>query len=99
VVTQFGRTDAEGDYSFLVSGYVFMGQISEFNFTRPTETTKGSSTINDLGKPSPYESPINPPMVPQGWLKLKSGESLKDEQNFTKDDGTRVIQSRTLTIN
>ena len=98
VVTQFGRTDAEGDYSFLVSGYVVMGQITEFNFTQPAETIKGSSTINDWGKPFPVESPIWAPMVPQGLLKLKSGESLKDEQNYTKDDGVRVTQTRILTI-
>jgi hypothetical protein len=97
-----GRTEAQADYSFAVTGVAFMGKITELHFTRPTEIMKGTSTINDRHESMPYETSVPGPMVPKVLkesLMLKSGESLTTEQNLTQDDGVRTSETRTLIIN
>ncbi len=99
ILTDHGTTDGQATYSYSVSGVAMLGRILELHFTRPAETIKGSSTINDRHEPEPYETSIPGPMVPKGSMLLESGETLKEALDETRPDGVRSIQSRTLTIN
>jgi cell division protein ZapA (FtsZ GTPase activity inhibitor) len=90
-------TDGETDYSFPVGGMINNGELYLSMGGMPVPMTFPIVWTPKDGKPETSVYLVGP-MIAQGAIKLKSGETLQQNQDNT-NEGIRSTQNRTLTIN
>ena len=89
-------TDGETDYTFPVGGMIMTGELYLSIGGLPVPMTFPIVWTPKDGKPETSVYLVGP-MLAQGAIKLKSGETLQQNQDNT-NEGIRSTQNRTLTI-
>jgi hypothetical protein len=96
LTTPFAVTDGQTDYTFPVGGMMIGGQLSVGMGGLPVPMTFPVIWTPVDGKPETSVWLVGP-MIPQGLIKLKGGETLDEHEDRTAD-GIHITQTRKLTI-